>query len=124
MKLRSTICRLLALLAVVGLLFAPVAGAAMGMPASGPMSMGEHTATADEEALEASEEMPCCPSKASIPDCGKDCPFMALCTATPLLGVPLASGTVPPALASIVFPSSNSALVSVVLAPPRKPPKV
>jgi hypothetical protein len=26
-----------------------------------------------------SEDMPCCPTKAPIPDCGKDCLFMAMC---------------------------------------------
>lgn len=62
--------RLLAILAMIGLFFAPVApsvaSSAMAMPMTAEMPDG----------------MPCCPEdQPAIPDCAKDCPFAVVCTA-------------------------------------------
>jgi hypothetical protein len=48
---------------------------------------------------------------------------MALCGAAPLYFVSQAGLIVPLAFVSIRFPGNRSDLVSVVRAPPRKPPK-
>jgi hypothetical protein len=123
-KLPATIGHLLALLATVGLMLAPIARSAAAMPAAGSMSMGAHSVMADESSTDAAEDMPCCPGEPSIPDCGKDCPFMALCVSAPLNVVPLASFTVPRAFVGVVFPDNHSDLTSLALAPPEKPPKI
>jgi hypothetical protein len=70
-----------------------------------------------------SNDMPCCPGKPSLPDCGKDCPFMALCGAIVLHGVSHGGLIVPLTLAAVILPGDPSALVSHAHAPPRKPPK-
>lgn len=62
--------RLLAILAMLGLFFAPVApsvaSSAMAMPMTAEMPDG----------------MPCCPEdQPAIPDCAKDCPFAMVCSA-------------------------------------------
>jgi hypothetical protein len=78
----------------------------------------------DPSATTMPDDMPCCPGKATFPDCGKDCPLMALCGATPLQFVAQTTLIVPVTLENIVFPREHSDLASVVHAPPRKPPKI
>jgi hypothetical protein len=107
------------LTAIVGLLLAPMTPPAMAMPMQGAMS--EHV-IADSSAG-AMDEMPCCPGKPSLPDCGKDCPFMALCGAAAILDVPQTSVPLSLTLAAVILPGDASALVSLAHAPPRKPPK-
>jgi hypothetical protein len=126
MTRRSAIGHLLALLAVVGLMLAPLAHATMAMgTADHAMPMATvmtDTGMADAEMADLMADMPCCPHKAPVPDCGNDCPFMALCSAVPF-DVPLASLMAPLAEAGIVRPADQSDLVSVTRAPPRRPPK-
>jgi hypothetical protein len=112
-----------ALLAVLGLALAPIVRPAMAMSAPMHASMGEPMAVASM-APSASDDMPCCPGKPSLPDCGKDCPFMALCGAMPLQGVSQSSLIVPLTLVSIILPGYQSALASVAQPPPRKRPKI
>jgi hypothetical protein len=130
---RPAIGHLLALLAVVGLMLAPLVHATMAMaPADHAtpghaMSMAAADGMADMEMAGAETaglmaDMPCCPHKAPVPDCGNDCPFMALCSAMPF-SVPLASLIAPLAEAGIVRPGDQSDLVSLTRAPPRRPPK-
>jgi hypothetical protein len=119
MKRRSIVGYFLALFALGGLALAPMVRPAMAIPAA---ATGEPMAAAST-APSTPDEMPCCPSKPSVPDCGKDCPFMALCGAAPLYFVSQAGLIVPLAFVSIRFPGNRSDLVSVVRAPPRKPPK-
>src|SRR5262249_4264188 len=69
------------------------------------------------------DDMPCCPGKPSVPDCDKDCPFMALCSAMVLHNSAQNGLIVPLVLASIVWPGEVPALVSLAHGPPRKPPK-
>jgi hypothetical protein len=111
--------QVLALTAIVGLLLAPMTPPAMAMPMQGAMS--EH-AIADSSAG-AMDGMPCCPDKPALPDCGKECPFTALCGAIVLYVVPQTTLPFSPTLAAVVLPVDSSALISLAHAPPRKPPK-
>lgn len=62
--------RLFAILAIIGLVFAPVAPSV----ASSAMAM--------QMTAEMPDGMPCCPDdRPAIPDCAKDCPFAVVCTA-------------------------------------------
>lgn len=122
---------LLALLAVAGLMLAPLVHATMAMgPADHTMPAATvtppagmlHAGMADDETAALMADMPCCPHKAPVSDCGNDCPFMALCSAMPF-SVPLAGLIAPWAAAGVVLPGDQSDLISVARAPPRRPPK-
>jgi hypothetical protein len=94
--------RLLPLLAVLSLVLTPVtapaatAGMRMSMTAqAGSVAPAGHRRDADGMTVDqadtdgmgmadmAMDDMPCCPhEKATVPDCGKGCPMMALCLAS------------------------------------------
>jgi hypothetical protein len=97
----------------------------MALPVAMDMhaTMGDTTA-AGSAAMDATDDMPCCPSKPALPDCGKDCPLMALCVSAPLYFVSQTSLVVLLSFVSIVFPGDQSELVSIAQAPPGRPPKV
>jgi hypothetical protein len=114
--------RVVALAAIAGLLLAPMTRLVMAMPMGGMQAAASEQMAADSNAS-AMDDMPCCPGKPSLPDCEKDCPFTALCSAVVLLGAPQTSLPLPLTLAAIVLPGDPSALVSLARAPPRKPPK-
>jgi hypothetical protein len=122
MSWRSVPGYFLAFVAIAGVALAPMMRPAMAMPATTHVSKGEPLAAASM-APSAPHEMQCCPGKPSLADCGKDCPFMALCGALPFQGISQISLVVPLTLVSIIFPGNQSALASVAQAPPRKPPK-
>jgi hypothetical protein len=146
MTRRPAIGHLLALLAVVGLMLAPLVHATMAMgtvdSAMPGHVMPDHAASdhampmADMDAMAGVDiatnmagemtgpmaDMPCCPHKAPVPDCGSDCPFMALCSAMPF-GVPLVSLAAPLAEAGVVRPGDQSGLTGLMRPPPRRPPK-
>jgi hypothetical protein len=113
--------RVLALTAIVGLLLAPVTRLVMAIPVDMQAATSEQM-SGDSKAG-AMDDMPCCPGKPSLPDCDKDCPFTALCSAVVLLGVSQSGLPLPPTLAAVILPGDPSALVSLAHAPPRKPPK-
>jgi hypothetical protein len=123
MKVRPALGCFLAAFAILGLVLVPIARPVMAMPMDMHASMGEATA-ADAMAAALPGDMPCCPGKSTFPDCGKDCLFMASCSATLLQLVPQTGLIVPVTLVSIVFPGEHSDLASVAYAPPRKPPKI
>ena len=122
---RSSLGRLLAALAVAGLLLVPIFQPAMGMSVTTDMhaSMGDGMATGSV-AADAADHMPCCPNKPALPNCSKDCPLMALCVAAPLHFASQTGLIVPLTLVSIVFPRDQSDPVSVAQTPPRRPPKI
>jgi hypothetical protein len=125
MRVRSAIGRVLAVLAVAGLVLVPITRPAMAMSVAGDIhaNMGDAVAVGSVIA-DAADEMPCCPSKPALPDCSKDCPLMALCGTAPLYFLPQTGLIVPVTFVSIVFPRDHSALVSIAQAPPRRPPKI
>jgi hypothetical protein len=122
MKLPALISRLFALVAIAGLLLAPIARPAMAIVVDTPMSV-DHATAAGSVGAEAMDDMPCCPGKPSLPDCSKDCPLMALCVTASLHFAPQTGLTVPRTIASIIFPGDFPELASVADAPPRRPPK-
>ena len=125
MRVRSAIGRVLAVLAVAGLVLVPITRPAMAMSVATDMhaSMGDAMA-AGSVIADAADDMPCCPSKPTLPDCSKDCPLMALCVTAPLYFVSQTGLIVPVTFVSIVFPRDQSDLVSVAQTPPRRPPKI
>src|SRR5579872_5042252 len=110
--------RIFALLALVSLVLAPIARPVMALAAPAVARQ-----MADASIAPASEKMPCCPSKHTLPDCDKDCPFMALCAGMVIHAAPPNTFAVALVLAAIVSPGEASILVSVAHTPPRKPPK-
>ena len=122
MSIRLTIFRFLCVLAVCGLIAAPVARPAIaitGMPKAALSLIDSSDAVATDDMA----EMPCCP-KTSPPGC-KDCLLMALCHVSSVI-VSLTNAT-----SLIVFLSSTQLLPLInesVLpgqgqGPPRRPPK-
>jgi hypothetical protein len=111
-----TIGRLLGLLAIIGLVVAPIAGAEVALP-------NEATAMVDDSAMGMSQDMPCCPKKAPTPDCSKDCPLMAICaTQLPCNAVQGLGLLIPLKLAGLLFPGNESDVAGVSQSPPLRPP--
>jgi hypothetical protein len=113
------LCRLLAVLLIAGLVFAPLAARANANPMA---SM----AVADEAASKAasmSDDMPCCPEKSSPMDCA-DCPLMAICMAKTLQAQPSAGAAeIQPVTLRMLLPMSDPEAESLGLLPPPKPPR-
>jgi hypothetical protein len=133
-KTLSAMRRLLSILAIVGLALAPVARPALAMPAAQvpaafDQPMVDHAAMARPEAAMPEEpmpeDMPCCPTKALIPDCGKDCLFMAMCATQFFSTAVSGAGLVLPlGLASVFFPGNDTDLAGLSQAPPPRPPNI
>ena len=70
-KISFHLGRLLAILVIAGLVFAPLSG-----PANAGMAMG--ASMPEMAAAEMAADMPCCPDKSMPMDCDQ-CPLMALC---------------------------------------------
>jgi hypothetical protein len=127
----TTIRRFIALIVIAGLVLAPVllsvGATAMQMPAAmasahSGMEMSGGTEMSDGMAM--ASDMECCPKKSShVPDCDKDCPFMALCLGVGLQGDRVASLSAPLALVSTMIPGSQRGLDGLAQAPPTRPPK-
>jgi hypothetical protein len=122
-KLHSAIAYLLTLLALAGLLLAPVVRPAMAMSAMDGAAVAE-VMTVDANGMVMAGDMPCCPGEKSLPDCSKDCPLLALCVAMPLQHSEQGSLIVRRALVSVIFPDEPSDLTGLADAPPRRPPKI
>jgi hypothetical protein len=144
----TTIRRLVALIVIAGLVLAPVllsvGATAMQMPAAmaahAGMMMSHDTAMSHDMAMSDDMMMPadmamsdvampadmeCCPKKTSqMPDCGKDCPFMALCMGIGLQSDRVASLYAPFALVSTLVPGNQRDLDGLAQAPPIRPPKI
>jgi hypothetical protein len=122
----STIGRLLSMLAIVGLAIAPVARPAMGMAAVLQPDIAsdhgiDHAAT--DAAMAMPEDMPCCPKKAPVPNCDKDC--LAICATQLLCNAAQVPGPmVPLGLSHILLPLNDTGLVGLKQRPPPRPPKI
>jgi hypothetical protein len=109
------LCRLLAVLLIAGLVFAPLAARA------NVDSMGSMTMVGDAAAM--SDDMPCCPDKSAPVDCGQ-CPLMALCVST-TLQAPLPAGVaeLQPVILRMLRPGSDPEVESLGYSPPPRPPR-
>lgn len=114
--------RLLAILAVAGVVLAPVTapGAAgeksMGMTMPGSASVESDMTLAD---------MPCCPpEKPAVPDCEKACPLASLCLAKLVQAiVPVDVASVRFNIAAALLPRNDAAPDTVSPLPPPRPPQ-
>jgi hypothetical protein len=112
------LCRLLAVFVIVGLVIAPLTARAN----TGVMASMAMTSISDDAAA-MSDDMPCCPDKSAIPDCGQ-CPLMALCIST-TLQAPLPAGVteILPVTLRMLLPGSDPEVESVAYSPPPRPPR-
>lgn len=117
-KRSNLLCRLLAVLAVVGLIIAPLTARAH-VDGIGSMAM----MSVSDGAAAMSDDMPCCPDKSAPADCDQ-CPLMALCAAT-TLQAPLQVGIaeISPVTLRMLLPGSDPEVDSVVYSPPPRPPR-
>ena len=120
MKRHLTIQYLLAAVAWLGLVLAPLANPANVLAVSMEMA-----ATSIETAsMDMPEGMPCCPEPAK-PDCAKDCPFMAaVCSG--IAFPPIAGGAIllaPTILLAVIAPSDDAKRSGLAQGPPARPPK-
>ncbi|TLX44900.1 hypothetical protein FBQ73_00250 [Xanthobacter autotrophicus] len=117
MKVAIWLQRLLAILAIVGL----IAG-----PFTAPVSGAATAATSAMSMPEMAGDMPCCPDETpAVPDCQKTCPLMALCMAKCF--------SVAPTLSSLAFifwdwsdamrPASDVLGDALAVEPPARPPR-
>ena len=95
------------------------------MAMSAPMQVASDEAVIDEAVIGMAEDMPCCPKQSPVPDCGKDCLFMAMCAIQFLCNAGQATGLVIPLeLASVLLPGNDTDLVGLSHGPPPRPPKI
>jgi hypothetical protein len=117
-KRRFTSRYLLAALACLGLILAPLAAPAVG-------SQSDMAASSFENAsVDMPDGMPCCPDLEKKPTCAKDCPFMAVCAGSAF--PPLTNSSVfsvPITLLAVIAPRDAIKLSGLAPGPPAKPPK-
>jgi hypothetical protein len=116
---------LLAIVAIVGLVLGPIARPVMAMPAPMHMGVASDQAMVKGAAMAMPEDMPSCPRTAPIPDCGKDCLFMAMCATQFLCNAVQTAGLVTPlGMASVFFPGDDTDVTGLSQGPPPRPPKI
>ncbi|RWA97373.1 hypothetical protein [Mesorhizobium sp.] len=113
MTFLAPIGRLLAFLAVLGLLLGPLASAV------------SVTAMATPAPVEMADGMPCPDNPPALPDCGKDCPLVALCLTafTLAMASPDESLLDPSVIGSRIPPHGYSPGTSLHHEPHPRPPK-
>src|SRR3954466_14472810 len=87
-----TIRHLLAALAWLGLVLAPLATPASAMVPTTEMA----AAGIEAPSMDMPDGMPCCPETEKKLDCAKDCPFMAMCAVKLLSGIANGAGIAAP----------------------------
>ena len=124
-KTLSAIRSLLAIVAIVGLVLGPMARPSMAMPAPMHTGVGADQEMVNDAAMAMPEDMPCCPRTAPIPDCGKDCLFMAMCGTQFLCNAVQTAGLVIPlGMASVFSPGNDRDVAGLSQGPPPRPPKI
>ena len=115
MKIWMTIRQVLTVLAVAGLALKPIAPVMAGTGPA-PMAMSE-----SQDAMPAG--MPCCPEKVPVPDCSKQCPLLALCSAFYLTATRGGEAVTPLYLTSVLPLINDAPSQGLAQPPPPKPPK-
>lgn len=119
-SIRLTIFRLLSVLAVCGLIAAPVVRPASAM--AGPEFPAATSSTNAEAPDGMMEDMPCCPKTA--PAGCQDCPMMSLCHSGPIVSLYIEASVIAFSSKASVVPLLNEAHLSgQAQGPPRRPPK-
>jgi hypothetical protein len=114
---------LLAILAIAGLVVTPVARPAMAMSTAMQAPAASDQPMADDAAMAMSEDLLCCPKEMPIPDCGKDCPLMAMCATQFLSNAVQGAGLVMPlGLASVLSPGNDTDVARLSQGPSPRPP--
>ena len=118
MRVRFT-SRLLAMLAVVGLIAGPFASRPSIAASEQIVAIAHDHASMND----VPDGMPCCPDTQQKSDCAKDCPFMAACSG--IVFPPIASGAliVPLTLLAVISPADEPELSGLAQGPPARPPK-
>lgn len=120
MQLLTLIPRLLSILAIVGLLTAPM------VTPSSAVAMGDASMAGMSETASMPDGMPCCPDeKPTLPDCAKSCPLAVLCMAKCFPGSPALSAAMPVriAVAAVNVPWDDVSRDGLRDPPPPKPPR-
>ena len=114
MKISFHLSRLLAILVIAGLVFAPL---------SAPANAGMAVPAAQAAAPEMAAEMPCCPEKSIPMDCDQ-CPLMALCMVQNF-HAPSPAGMIEirPVTVRLLAPASDPQGDSLGQHPPPRPPR-
>jgi hypothetical protein len=126
MKPWLAITRLLAILAIVGIVVAPFAAPAVAGGMAAPMAMAD--AGADMTSMDgdmAIADMPCCPpAKPVMPDCQKACPLATLCLAKIVQGI-MPMNAVPArfSIAQALIPGNDANPDTLAPIPPPRPPQ-
>jgi len=120
-SIRLAIFRLLSVLAVCGLIAAPVSRSAFATMARPDVATAD--ALIDAVATDGmAENMPCCPKKA--PAGCQDCPMMSLCQAGTNVSLPSEASLISFASAARLLTLRNETdLLGQAQGPPRRPPK-
>lgn len=119
MQICLLISRLLSILAIVGLLTAPMANP------SNAAAMDDASTAVMTEMASMPDGMPCCPDQPAFPDCSKSCLMAVLCMAKCFPGTPAASATIPTrtAVAAVKVPWDDIWQDLLPDPPPPKPPR-
>jgi hypothetical protein len=117
-KRRITIRHLLAALAWLGLILAPLATSAAAMT-----SMDVAAAASEAASMDMPGGMPCCPESQKKPDCAKDCASMAMCAVKLLSGMAGTGIATPFSISTLLAPADAAKLSGLAQAPPPRPPK-
>lgn len=116
----TLVLRMLAIVAVVGLLLAPMTMSS----GAGAMLSGSSASMADMTAMAGA--MPCCPEgKSSVPDRQKSCPLAIVCIAKCFPNAPgtaaIVLGSLP--VAAAILPGNELARDLLAEPPPSRPPR-
>jgi hypothetical protein len=115
----TAIRTLLSMLALLGLILAPLARPAMAVVVDMPAGIS------DQAVMPGAEDMPCCPDMDHVADCGKDCLSMASCMVGTVLNLPtMVTLAVPYRLASLVSAGDDANVAGLMYGPPPRPPKI
>jgi hypothetical protein len=120
MKLRIAISHLLAALAVLGLLIAPLTSPLVAIAAE--VDMGDQMTMATAAAASMPADMPCCPDEIPVPDCANDCPLTAICMSNMLQTTSESSLDLPLRFVGVTLPGSDAGLAGLRHGPPPRPP--
>jgi hypothetical protein len=117
-----TIFRLLSMIAVCGLIAAPIARSAIAMTANSELTASALDSVGAIATDSMAEDMPCCPKKA--PAGCQDCPMMSLCQAGTTVSLTSEMSLIVFSSSAQLLPLLNEAdLPGQGQGPPRRPPK-